>query len=201
MKRPKPMTDHATLQMFGHIVIRDVATQMILVDRDNAINFEATSYVLALAVTDRPNGAIAQMLFGNGASSVSAIGGVSYLPPNVTGLNAQLYNQTYQVFVDDLSPLDTDPTDNFMRVNHVVGNTYSDIVVTCLLGYNEPSGQLPEDNSPDNNGTYVFDEIGLATYDPSTNVGIMLTHVIFHPVQKSLNRQIEVIYTLRIVMS
>jgi hypothetical protein len=28
----------------------------------------------------------------------------------------------------------------------------------------------------------------------------MLTHVIFHPVQKSANRSLEIIYTLRIQM-
>jgi hypothetical protein len=35
---------------------------------------------------------------------------------------------------------------------------------------------------------------------PSTVSKIMLTHVIFHPVQKSANRSLEIIYTLRIQM-
>jgi hypothetical protein len=43
------------------------------------------------------------------------------------------------------------------------------------------------------NGTYVFDELALYTANST-----MLTHVIFHPVQKSANRKIQVIYTLRI---
>lgn len=35
---------------------------------------------------------------------------------------------------------------------------------------------------------------------PNTRSKLMLTHVIFHPVQKSANRSLEIIYTLRIQM-
>jgi hypothetical protein len=193
--------DFCTPTIIGSIIIRDVETNEILVQEKNAINFETMSYALALSLANRPNGNIMQMVFGNGASSVSAVGTITYLPPNVTGLDAALYNQTYAVFVDDLSPLDTDPTDNFIRVNHVTGNTYSDVVVTCLLGYDEPAGQDAFDDATDVTGTFIFDEIGLKTYDPITTSGYLLSHVIFHPVQKSLNRQIEIIYTLRIIMA
>ena len=193
------MTD-ATLQMHGHVLIKDFDTQMVLADRNNAINFEVASYALALSLAHRPNGHIMQVVFGNGASSVSAVGGVTYLPPNITGIDAQLYNQTYSKFVDDLSPLNTDPINNFLRVNHTSGTTYSDVVVTTLLDYNEPTGQLATD-ATDNEGAFVFDEIGIKTYDTTNATGFMLSHVIFHPVQKSLNRRIEVIYTFRIVLS
>jgi hypothetical protein len=193
------MTD-ISLQMNGHVLIRDIDTQMVLADRSNAINFEVASYALALSLAHRSNGNITQVVFGNGASSVSAVGGVTYLPPNVTGVDAQLYNQTYSKFVDDLSPLNTDPINNFLRVNHITGNTYSDVVVTTLLDYNEPAGQLATD-ATDNEGAFVFDEIGIKTYDSSNTTGFMLSHVIFHPVQKSMNRRIEVIYTFRIVLS
>jgi hypothetical protein len=43
----------------------------------------------------------------------------------------------------------------------------------------------------------VFDELGLVSYDPN-GTGRLLTHVIFHPVQKSLNRLIQIDYTVRI---
>ena len=49
---------------------------------------------------------------------------------------------------------------------------------------------------------YVFDELGLlANYGTDSNGNVLtrlLTHVIFHPVQKSLNRQIQIDYTVRI---
>ena len=45
----------------------------------------------------------------------------------------------------------------------------------------------------------MFDELGLKAYSPDgAGLGDLLTHVIFHPVQKSLNRMIQVDYTVRI---
>mgnify|MGYP000937282666 CR=1 FL=1 len=45
--------------------------------------------------------------------------------------------------------------------------------------------------------TYVFDEIGLFSWEGTAGAGNLLTHVIFHPVQKSLNRLIQIDYTIR----
>jgi len=42
-------------------------------------------------------------------------------------------------------------------------------------------------------GEFVFDEIALVTES-----GNFLTHLIFHPIQKSKNRKLEILYTLRI---
>jgi len=196
------LIDDCPLGMFGHVLIRDADTRRVWVDKANQINYETTSYALAMSFAHRPGGNIMQMSFGNGASSVSAVGGISYLGPNVTGMDAQLHNQTYVKFVDDQSPLlNPDPIDNFIRVNHSSGTTYSDVVVTCLLDYNEPSGQNAVDVTPDSSGEFIFDELGLKTYDPNTLDGMLLTHVIFHPVMKALNRRIEIIYTIRIVMA
>ena len=79
------------------------------------------------------------------------------------------------------------------------GQVYSDIAVTCLLDYGEPSGQSSFDNSQNLNGQFVFDELGLKGYSSSgEGQGKLLTHVIFSPVQKSLNRLIQIDYTVRI---
>ena len=80
---------------------------------------------------------------------------------------------------------------------------YIDILVTCLLDYGEPSGQTTFDNNTALQNQYTFDELGLfgrSTDGTSglSSTGPMLTHVIFHPVQKSLNRLIQVDYTVRI---
>jgi hypothetical protein len=89
-----------------------------------------------------------------------------------------------------------------MTVNHTAGQLYSDILVQCLLDYGEPPGQDAFDNSTQTDSNYVFDELGLLAYYGTDSNGDtitrLLTHVIFHPVQKSLNRQIQIDYTVRI---
>jgi hypothetical protein len=84
-----------------------------------------------------------------------------------------------------------------MEIRHVSGATYSDIVISCLLDYGEPSGQQAFDNSQDMNSNFVFDELGLRSYNPNGE-GKLLTHVVFHPVQKSLNRLLQIDYTIRV---
>jgi len=84
-----------------------------------------------------------------------------------------------------------------MEIRHISGATYSDILITCLLDYGEPAGQEAFDNSKDMSGTFVFDELGLRSYNPNGE-GKLLTHVIFHPVQKSLNRLLKIDYTIRV---
>jgi len=138
------------------------------------------------------------MSFGNGGSSVDPTGVITYLPPNTVGQNADLYNETYSKVVNDNSSADTDPANNKMTVLHNSGAVYTDILVSCLLDYGEPSGQQAFDNSTNLDGEYVFDELGLKTWNGSTTNLRLITHVIFHPVQKSLNRQIQIDYTLRI---
>ena len=80
---------------------------------------------------------------------------------------------------------------------HVSGTNYTDIIATCLLDYGEPSGQDALDNATGSDSLYVFDELGLVSYATS-GTGRLLTHVIFHPVQKSLNRLIQIDYTVRV---
>jgi len=182
----------------GFVKITDPATGEVLVDKKNAIHYENISVAMAQTLSDRNLGYIYLMAFGNGGSSVDPTGVITYLPPNTTGQNADLYNQTYQKVVNDNSAADTDPTNNKMTVLHTAGNVYTDILVTCLLDYGEPPEQQAFDNSTNFNGEFVFDELGLKSWNGAADNLRLITHVIFHPVQKSLNRQIQIDYTLRI---
>lgn len=194
-----PMIDKSNEHVTGHVMIRDYQTGEILVDKMNAINYENFSISLARTIANRPDSWIQEMCFGNGGATVSEIGTITYLPPNVTGQTAQLYNQTYYQVVDDQSPLDLDPTQNYISTSHVDGMTYTDVIVTCLLDLGQPSGQDAFDTATNITGRYVFNELGLKAYSPNgPNTGRLLTHVIFSPVQKSLNRQIQIVYTIRI---
>lgn len=208
--------DEIGLKCFGHVLIKNVDTGEILVDKFNAINFENMSIAIANSIADRSTGYFYSMAFGNGGSIVDSVGGITYLPPNVTGTNAQLYNQTYVQIIDDMSALNTSPTNNYITVNHVVNNTYSDVVVTCTLGYNVPNGQDAFDNSSvaanqyqsstsssvtsSQNADFIFDEFGILGF--STNSSLpLLTHVIFHPIQKALNVSLQIVYTVRFYLS
>lgn len=186
----------------GFLKIYDPKSLEVFVDKKNAINYENMSEALANTLSNRGIGQIYEMAFGNGGASVDDTGIITYLPPNTVGQNASLYNQQYAKVVDDNSVFNLDPTRNKMTVLHTSGTVYSDILVQCLLDYGEPAGQAAFDNSTQTDGTYVFDEIGLlANYGTDTQgntITRLLTHVIFHPVQKSLNRQIQIDYTIRI---
>jgi hypothetical protein len=186
----------------GFLKIYDPNNGEIFVDKKNAINYETMSVAIADTLSSRGYGEIYQMAFGNGGASVSDTGVITYLPPNVTGQNAALYNQTYAKVVDDTSARNLDPTRNRMTVLHTSGKVYTDILVQCLLDYGEPAGQAAFDNSTQTDSSYIFDELGLlanyGTNSAGDTVTRLLTHVIFHPVQKSLNRQIQIDYTVRI---
>jgi hypothetical protein len=137
------------------------------------------------------------MVFGPGGTSVDPTGLITYLTPNTVGINSSLYNQTFVKVVDQNSADNADPVRNKMEIRHVTGATYSDIVVSCILDYGEPDKQQAFDNSVDMDGDFVFDELGLKSFDPAGD-GKLLTHVVFHPVQKSLNRLLQIDYTIRV---
>ena len=181
----------------GHIKIHDPESGAVFVNKRNAIHYENMSVALAESVANQGQGFINSMAFGNGGTSVDPTGIITYLTPNSTGTNASLYNQTYTKVVDDRSVTNLDPQRNKIETRHVNGTNYTDVLVTCLLDYGEPNGQDAVDQASQANSLYVFDELGLVSYSPS-GTGKLLTHVVFHPVQKSLDRLVQIDYTVRV---
>jgi hypothetical protein len=194
------MTDFKELNgihVQGHIKIHDPNSGEVYVNKRNAIHYENMSLALAESLANQGQGFIDKMSFGNGGTNVDPTGIITYLTPNSTGTNAALYNETYSKVVDDRSVNNLDPTRNKTEIRHVAGTNYTDILVTCLLDYGEPDGQDAFDTAAETNGIYVFDELGLRSYS-SSGTGRLITHVVFHPVQKSLNRLIQIDYTVRV---
>ena len=182
----------------GHIKIHDPESGEILIDKRNAIHYENMSIALAESLGNAGQGPIYKMAFGNGGTSVDPTGIITYLTPNSTGTNASLYNQTFAKVVDDQASNNTDPVRNKIETRHVSGTNYTDILISCLLDYGEPSGQDAFDTTTNTENLYVFDELGLISAGAGGTDGRLLTHVIFHPVQKSLNRLIQIDYTVRV---
>jgi hypothetical protein len=183
----------------GHIKIWDPESKTVYINKRNAIHYENISIALANSIANSGNGFVYEMAFGNGGTAIDPTGIITYLTPNSSGSNASLYNQTFQKVVNQNSVNNKDPSRNFIEVRHVTGTNYTDVFVTCLLDYGDgnTSGQQAFDNTTDANGTFVFDELGLKSYSAFGN-SLLLTHVIFHPVQKSLNRLIQIDYTVRV---
>jgi uncharacterized protein (UPF0333 family) len=191
----------AGIYVRGHIKIHDPSTGEVFVDKPNAIHYENMSEAIAYALSHRDQQYMYEMHFGNGGTAVDSTGVITYLIPNTTSQSADLYNPTYYKIVDDTDTSNNPDTGhNKMEVRHIAGNPYSDIVITCLLDYGEPATQSVFDNSTTLNDTYTFDELGIKAraLDGTAGAGKLLTHVIFHPVQKSLNRLIQIDYTVRI---
>ncbi|HET8688721.1 MAG TPA: hypothetical protein VFM18_19060 [Methanosarcina sp.] len=199
----KQPNEQSGIYVRGHIKIFDPESGQVIIDKPNAIHYENMSVALASSIADKGQNFIYEMAFGNGGTSVDPTGIITYLPTNTVGQNANLYNPTYSKIVDDTSIANPNPTNNKMIVTHVPGTIYTDILVSCLLDYGEPAGQQLFDNSTSLNGEFVFDELGLRGRSTDGTVGLLstgllLTHVVFHPVQKALNRLIQIDYTVRI---
>jgi hypothetical protein len=193
------MKSTMNLDIIGMVKIFDPVSHEVFVDKKNAIHYENMSEAIALSLGNKTNGFVSEMHFGNGGTTVDPTGVITYLPTNTNVQNADLYSPQYFKIVDDTNAANSDPLRNKIVVAHTPGLVYSDIIVSCLLDYGEPSGQAAFDNSQDLNGQFVFDELGLKGYSTSgEGLGKLLTHVIFSPVQKSLNRLIQIDYTVRI---
>ena len=214
------------VRMEGHILIRDITDEeepVELVNKRNAIHFGNMAKHLAQTLAGKANYDIHYMGFGNGGSNVNTLGKITYKTTNVseapdyTSPTSNLYALKYFKVVDDLAASNTATSKN--KIDVLPSSTsYTDIKVTCTLEFGEPSVQSNFDNSTDFMDDFVFDELGLFSLDVATGNEIagtatdaatildfnskcyMLTHVIFHPIQKSLNRIIEIVYTIRIQM-
>ena len=189
--------DFISTSINGHVKLRcfDNYQNMInCVEGYNAVHFGNTTATMAQAWAGSNDGHIKEVAFGNGGTIVTPQSTVLYRSPNVSPLLdtvAALYNQTYSKQLTNLNSSVTDQ-DNIVDVN-LSNSNFADIFITITLDFGEPSGQPVDGNTTDMEGTFVFDELALKSRD-----GLLLTHFIFHPIEKSLIRAMEIEYTLRI---
>lgn len=210
------MIEPLTINIDGHVKIWDPNTKEVFVDKHNAINPETMSIVAANMLSGNKNMYIYEMHFGNGGVVIDETGNITYKDVTINvnnGTVASLFYPTYFKVVDNdpyIDPeLNPDVTRNKMEVVHTQGLNYSDLVITCTLEEPEPNvdslgniydaEQLNMDDQTNFTGEFVFNELGLKSKGADgVNTGYLLSHIVFHPVQKSANRIIQVVYTLRI---
>ena len=104
----------------GFLKIYDPASGEVFVEKNNAIHYENMSIAMSNSLTNDNTGWIYTMAFGNGGSAVDPTGVITYLPPNTTGQNASLYNETYAKVVNQYSAANQDPTNNYLTVLHTL---------------------------------------------------------------------------------
>jgi hypothetical protein len=186
----------------GHVLITDVTDPnnvSIVVDKSNAIHPENMSQAIANALAANVDslgislGAISEMRFGNGGTVVLSTGRVTYKTPRISSFGG-LYSETYAKKINANINAGVESEYNNITTVHIPGQVYTDIVCLCTLGLGEPSDQNVS-STTDMEGNYVFDELGLYTDGDS---GMALSHIIFHPVEKSANRILQIKYTVRV---
>lgn len=200
------MIDSTNINIDGHVKIWDPETKEIFVSKHYAINPETMTLIIATMLQGNNDSYVYEMHLGNGGLIIDETGNITYndVTDNLsTGIEAGLYNATYFKVVDtNDSTNNTDIVNNKVVVSHTSGLNYTDLIITCTLEENEPESN--DENSlvtspAEYNGDYIFNELGLKSRgNNGKNTGYLLSHIVFDPVQKSANRVIQIIYTLRI---
>lgn len=189
------MKDNFKVQVHGHVRVQDAESGEIVVDKCNAIHPQNMALVIAKALARDDNGFIFKLTFGNGGTFFNSSNQIVYRPPNTVGA-ADLYNPTYEVQVDDQAT-GTPVTNSVIAAPSPSPSITSVVTVTAQLNANEPAGQASADNVTVNpEAPFMFDEVGLKTPD-----GILLSHLVFSPFEKTANRAFLIIYTLTISVS
>ena len=174
--------ERLTLNIEGNVLIKDADTGEILLSKHNAIHSGNMNYAIAsLLAGQRDNeqreGFIFEMAFGDGGTTLDSMGVAIPKSPRIDDISSVLWEETYRKSIHFSL---TENSNNNLAVVRETSETHSDIIVNCLLDYNEPESD------------YSFDEIGLISQQNR-----LLTHLIFNPIVKT-DRQIQVLYTLRI---
>jgi hypothetical protein len=177
------------------------------------------AYIIARGLANQSNSHIQRIGLGNGGTYVDSASTLHYNAPHTTGTDAQLYNQTYSEVIDGT-------VINGNTISPIQSSTdiTSTVTIDLTIDASEPSGLantsgdstdpqwltdaegslLP--SNPETGGyAYEFDELGCFAKNPAydslnSNASIpeflLLTHIVFHPIAKSQNRQLQLTYTI-----
>lgn len=196
----------------GHVQISDRETGEVLVDKFNAIHPANMATAIARGLSNAANYQIFKMKLGNRGTYLDGTSQIVFNPPKTTVVNDDLYNPTYVEVVDDASA--EVAVGNSVTFTNIPASTSTRVIVTCVISANEAF-----DNAQDTNNIgqieggagvspYFFDELGLFTKqtsglssDLSPDGELMLSHLIFSPIEHTGNRELVIVYTLTVTVS
>jgi hypothetical protein len=205
----------------GHVLITDDLGN-VLVDRKNAIHPGNMATAIARGLSNSANFDIFKMKLGNQGTYIDSSQQIVFRPPNTTGTSADLYNPTYVEVVDDASS--AVGLGNSVTFTNIPSSTSTRVIVTCVISANEAINRPTDqsDASTTSNGgldgigigsniptegQFFFDELGLFTAGTGTpnllneTNELMLSHLIFSPIEHTGNREISVVYSITITVS
>jgi hypothetical protein len=190
----------------GHVVIKDDLGN-VLVDKLNAIHPGNMATAIARGLSNATNYEIFKMKLGNQGTYIDSSQQIVFRPPNTTGATANLYNPTYVEIVDD-SNVGVD-AGNSVTFTNVPASTSTRVIVTCIISANQAVNNPTDDSETplDPEGDYFFDELGLFTAGLGTpsilneTDELMLSHLIFSPIEHTGNRELTIVYTLTITVT
>ena len=186
----------------GHVLIKDKNTGEVLLDKCNAVHPQNMARVLAKGLANESNHQVYTIALGNGGTYIDTTQSIVYLTPNIIGVSADLYNPTYTEIVDD-ADASVGSGNSVISQASPSPDVSSLVICTIQLSANEPAGQATTDGTTDGtiattdpNSPFTFDELGLKTKD-----GLLLSHIVFNPIEKNAQRELIISYTLTISVS
>lgn len=212
------MKDKLPIRVEGHVTITDNVTGEVLLDQHNDIHPKNMAIAIARGLANSPNFQIFKLKLGNGGTFVNSEQKIVYRPANVIADDADLYNATYVEVVDDGS-VGVGPG-NSVTYTQIPATTNTRVIVTCIISPNEAVNRpvddssgtdplpLPDVGELDPEGQFFFDELGLFTkqtsgadtdLDPAGE--LLLSHLIFSPIEHTGNRELTLVYSITISVS
>lgn len=205
-------------QVVGDVLVKDDQGN-ILVHKQNAIHPGNMATAIARGLSNSNNFQVFKLKLGNQGTYVDSSQQIVFRPPNTTGVSADLYNPTYVEVVDDSNAVVG--VGNSVTFTNIPNSTSTRVIVTCVVSANEavnrPTDQADSDTADNGGldgvdatpteGTFFFDELGLFTAGAGTpnllneTDELMLSHLVFSPIEHTGNRELTIVYSLTITVS
>jgi hypothetical protein len=201
----------------GHVKITD-STGKVLIDKHNAIHNKNMAIAIARGLSNTTNYQIYKLKLGNQGTYIDSTQQIVFRPPNVTGDNADLYNPTYVEVVDDSQQ--SVGAGNSVTFSSVPGTTSTRVIITAVISANEavnrssdeassatPTPDADTDATLDPESEFFFDELGLFTKENEGQAmldgagELMLSHLVFSPIEHTGSRELTIVYSLTITVS
>jgi hypothetical protein len=212
------MQETLNTKVLGHVLIKD-SLGNVLVNKANAIHPGNMATAIARGLSNAAKYQIWKLKLGNQGTYVDSSQQIVFRPPNTSGVTANLYNPTYVEVVDDADAGVS--AGNSVTFTNIPLSTSTRVIVTCIVSANEAvnrptdqsdtettdGGGLDGVDSTPTEGEFFFDELGLFTEGDGTpsvlneTNELMLSHLIFSPIEHTGNRELTIVYTLTITVT